>query len=167
LPSRWAVSGELGLAPGACSEKALRPILGLVVARSLPRRPALQLHASVADRPTERCACARRSTTWAILVHVTVEEYKRLVAAGVIDRVELIDGEIRMGEPRLAFSASQIQAAAELRFDLTDEQVKALGPRRESRRKTVRPISKGTGPELPLRPRSQTLSGPTSPYGRP
>lgn len=45
---------------------------------------------------------------------MTLKEYQRLVAAGVIDKVEFIDGEVRMGEHRLAFSASQIEAAAKL-----------------------------------------------------
>lgn len=29
---------------------------------------------------------------------MTLEEYQRLVAAGIIDKVEFLDGEVRMGE---------------------------------------------------------------------
>lgn len=52
---------------------------------------------------------------------MTLEEYQRLASAGVIRNVEFIDGEVRMGEHRLAFSASQVRAAAELGIDLAGE----------------------------------------------
>lgn len=45
---------------------------------------------------------------------MTVEHYDRLVDAGVIDKVELIDGIVRMGHHRLAFAPSQVAAAARL-----------------------------------------------------
>lgn len=71
---------------------------------------------------------ASRSTASATLVHVTLEDYQRPVAAGVTCKVEFVDGEIRMDEHRPAFSVLRIQAAAELGIDLTGEQAKAVGP---------------------------------------
>jgi hypothetical protein len=59
--------------------------------------------------------------------HVTLEEYQRLVAAGVIDKVEFIDGEVRMGDHRLEFAASQVKAAAQLGVDLTRERHSVTG----------------------------------------
>lgn len=58
---------------------------------------------------------------------MTLEEYQRLVAAGVIDKVEFLDGEVRMGEHRLAFSASQVQAAADIGIDLLQRGLAAPG----------------------------------------
>jgi hypothetical protein len=50
------------------------------------------------------------------------EEYDELVEAGVFRKIELIDGEVRTGRFRLAFSPAQRAAAAELGIELPPDE---------------------------------------------
>jgi hypothetical protein len=66
---------------------------------------------------------------------MTVDEYRTLVEAGVIDKVEFIDGAVVMGRFPLAFSHEQVEAAAELGIDLPQTTAgHAHRPARERRR---------------------------------
>ena len=52
---------------------------------------------------------------------MTLDEYIALTEAGILDKVELMDGVVMMGRFPLAFSADQIAAASEIGVDLTAE----------------------------------------------
>jgi hypothetical protein len=45
-------------------------------------------------------------------------EYQRLVHAGIVDKVEFLDGHVYMGEHLLAWSPSQVEAARQLGITL-------------------------------------------------
>ena len=49
---------------------------------------------------------------------MTLDEYHALVEHGILGKVELLNGTVWCGNHRLAFSAEQIAAAAELGVDL-------------------------------------------------
>ena len=66
--------------------------------------PSTAAQALVPSRPAHAAAAGA----------VTAEEYDRLVAAGIVDRIELIEGRIVVGHWPLAFPPDETRAAARL-----------------------------------------------------
>ena len=59
---------------------------------------------------------------------LTSDEYHRLVEAGIVGPVELLDGRVVIGAFELAFSDAQIAAAADVDVDLRPaDAIGALG----------------------------------------